>query len=27
RQLLAYMIGHTAHHRGQIPILKRLIEA
>ncbi|WP_029421256.1 DinB family protein [Alicyclobacillus macrosporangiidus] len=27
RQLLAYMIGHTAHHRGQIPILKRLIQA
>ncbi|SFU54187.1 DinB family protein [Alicyclobacillus macrosporangiidus] len=27
RQLIAYMIAHTAHHRGQIPILKRLIQA
>ncbi|KPV42738.1 DinB family protein [Alicyclobacillus ferrooxydans] len=24
RQLLAYMIAHTAHHRGQIPIIKKL---
>jgi uncharacterized damage-inducible protein DinB len=25
RQLIAYMIAHTAHHRGQIPILKKLL--
>ena len=24
RQLLSYMIAHTAHHRGQIPIIKKL---
>lgn len=24
RQLLSYMIVHTAHHRGQIPIIKKL---
>ncbi|MCL6517348.1 DinB family protein [Alicyclobacillus sp.] len=27
RQLLVYMISHTTHHRGQIPILKRLVTA
>ncbi len=25
RQLLSYMLAHTAHHRGQIPLLKRLL--
>lgn len=25
RQLLSYMIAHTAHHRGQIPIIKKLL--
>lgn len=24
RQLISYMIAHTAHHRGQIPIIKKL---
>lgn len=24
RQLVSYMIAHTAHHRGQIPIIKKL---
>jgi uncharacterized damage-inducible protein DinB len=27
RQLLAYTIAHTAHHRGQIPLVKKLIGA
>jgi len=25
RQLLAYMIAHTTHHRGQIPLIKKLL--
>lgn len=25
RQLLAYVSGHTAHHRGQIPIVKKML--
>ncbi len=25
RQLLTYMIAHTAHHRGQLPLVKRLL--
>ncbi|MCL6442676.1 MAG: DinB family protein [Alicyclobacillus sp.] len=25
RQLLGYTIGHTAHHRGQIPLVLKLI--
>jgi uncharacterized damage-inducible protein DinB len=25
RQLLAYAIAHTAHHRGQIPLIKKLL--
>ncbi|MCL6637077.1 MAG: DinB family protein [Alicyclobacillus sp.] len=25
RQALAYMIAHTDHHRGQIPLLKRML--
>lgn len=25
RQTIAYAIAHTTHHRGQIPLLKRLI--
>ncbi len=25
RQLLSYMLVHTAHHRGQIPLIKRLL--
>jgi uncharacterized damage-inducible protein DinB len=25
RQLLAYTIAHTAHHRGQIPLIKKLL--
>ncbi|MBX6352801.1 MAG: DinB family protein [Thermoflavifilum sp.] len=27
RQLIAYTIAHTAHHRGQIPLVKKLIGA
>ncbi|MCF8566130.1 DinB family protein [Alicyclobacillus tolerans] len=27
RQLISYAIAHTAHHRGQIPIVKKLIGA
>ncbi|WP_134158358.1 DinB family protein [Alicyclobacillus sacchari] len=25
RQLIAYAIAHTAHHRGQIPLVKKLL--
>jgi uncharacterized damage-inducible protein DinB len=25
RQLLSYMIAHTVHHRGQIPLIKKLL--
>ncbi|WP_258110903.1 DinB family protein [Alicyclobacillus sp. SP_1] len=25
RQLLGYMVAHTAHHRGQIPLIKKLL--
>jgi uncharacterized damage-inducible protein DinB len=25
RELLSYMVAHTAHHRGQIPLLKRML--
>lgn len=25
RQLIAYAIAHTTHHRGQIPLIKRLL--
>ncbi len=25
RQVLSYLLVHTAHHRGQIPLLKRLL--
>lgn len=25
RQLLAYTIAHTTHHRGQLPLIKKLI--
>lgn len=25
RQLLAYLIAHTTHHRGQIPLIKKLL--
>lgn len=25
RQLLSYMVAHTAHHRGQIPLIKKLL--
>ena len=25
RQLLVYVSGHTAHHRGQIPIVKKML--
>ena len=27
RQLLAYAIGHATHHRGQLPLLKRLLQS
>lgn len=27
RQLLAYTIAHTTHHRGQIPLIKKLIRS
>nr|WP_230088086.1 DinB family protein [Alicyclobacillus mali (ex Roth et al. 2021)] len=26
RQLAAYAIAHTAHHRGQIPLVKKLLD-
>ncbi|GLV13172.1 hypothetical protein Heshes_08560 [Alicyclobacillus hesperidum] len=25
RQLIAYAVAHTAHHRGQIPLVKKLL--
>jgi uncharacterized damage-inducible protein DinB len=25
REVLSYMIAHTAHHRGQLPLLKRML--
>ncbi|EJY54486.1 DinB family protein [Alicyclobacillus hesperidum URH17-3-68] len=25
RQLIAYTVAHTAHHRGQIPLVKKLL--
>jgi uncharacterized damage-inducible protein DinB len=27
RQLIAYAIAHTTHHRGQIPLIKKLLRA